>query len=146
MVVKMLFSKNIFLVVALFISLFPFQSLARIEWTLAGGTAKYEIFVDITSLKRDDDIVFSRELFRYAEKRKTKDSMEYQSVIIYVLYDCLKNQSSILRMTFHEDTYGESDVISEYQPSQMKWDAVRENSQSSSTMDIACNGTSLRIS
>lgn len=138
--------KILFSILFIFICFHPFPSTARIEWTLAGGTAKYEIFVDITSLKRDDDIVFSRELFRYAEKRKTKDNMEYQSVIIYILYDCLNNQSSILRMTFHEDAYGESDLISEYQPIQMKWDAVRENSQSSSTMDIACNGTSLKVS
>lgn len=122
----------------------PSLSFAEIEWIFAGDTKKIEVYVDLTSIRRDDDLVLVRELIRYKENKTTSQGIHFVSVVSYVLYDCINKKQNILNMTFHEDWWGKNNPILEYKMGK-QWSDVKPKSVVSESMSIACDGTQFKI-
>ena len=131
--------------IALLLLCLPGIVFAEIEWVFAGDNKNVETYVDLTSIKRDDDLVIMRELTRFKEKKTTANGLSYQTVISYALYDCLESKYNVLSMAFYDDKWGLSDAVLEYTLGK-NWIDVKPDSIASGFMSIACDGTSFKIS
>lgn len=123
----------------------PNMVLAEIEWVFAGDNKNVETYVDLTSIKRDDDLVIMRELTRFKEKKISANGLTYQAVISYAIYDCLDSKFNVLSMSFYDDKWGLSDAVLEYTLG-INWVEVKPDSIASGFMSIACEGTTYKIS
>ena len=119
--------------------------LAEIEWVFAGDNKNVETYVDLTSIKRDDDLVIMRELTRFKEKKTTSNGLGYQTVISYSIYDCLQSKYNVLSMSFFDDKWGLGDAVLEYTLGK-NWIDLKSDSIASGFMSIACDGKSYKVS
>ena len=120
-------------------------AIAQTEWVFAASTDTFDVFVDITSIKRDDDMAFVRELTRYKEKNHTDKGTPFETVISKILFDCKKKRYSVIKLEIYDDYFAkDNEVLSDEFGEE--WTDVEKDSVVAGTMRMACRKIKFRVS
>lgn len=123
----------------------PCITLAQTEWVFAASTDTFDVFVDITSIRRNDDMAFVRELTRYKEKNHTDKGTPFETVISKILFDCKKKRYSVIKLTIYDDYFAKDNMVLSDEFGE-EWTEVEKDSVVAGTMRLACKKHRFRVS
>ena len=113
---------------------------AEAQWFYVGKSKNFVAFIDLSSKRRQGDIVAARNVFNYTKLTTTEDGLQkYRSVLGYSLYDCELNRSSIISIQFYDENFARGDRVNFYSFKNAQWRDIQENSIQSSVFEAACN-------